>query len=419
MSLGLDQPAWQEPDSSENGSTGRDALPVFDRSKIERYVLRRVFELGWTAERFGKFDRTWHFDGIGQYSTKESIGRKYQWIAYHEVLALISDHFQYREYPAEVERSHRYVGPWQNGLRDIDPTLTAMLPSGRPWYYRLDSAGVWWATEYDRWEDTDRLEDWVGRHDDLDRFEKLLVVRNPGDGTRWLNGNVDLRWAQKPPVGRDLFEVEGREVLCWITAFLTREEDAPTFVEWFNAQPCPRAGIGEVAEMDGVYVGEHGWAPAAGYRQMQLEDARAGENAPVHLEEVAAKYPFRAGPRDQSVSDYSWLHLPAQKIVQIGRLRWSGHAADFLDSSGNLVAFDPSTYAAGPSASLVREEFFRELMCKHNLGVVWTVRCIKTQSLMVQKLGGPSLRISGAYWLSESGPVGFMRPEIMTKENLS
>ena len=55
-------------------------------------MLQRVFELGWTTERFGKFDRTWDFDGIGQFSTKESIGRKYQWIAYHEVLRLISDH---------------------------------------------------------------------------------------------------------------------------------------------------------------------------------------------------------------------------------------------------------------------------------------------------------------------------------------
>ena len=316
LSLGLDQPAWQEPSNPGNGTTARARWPVFDRRQIERYVLQRVFELGWTTERFGKFDRTWDFDGIGRFSTKESIGRKYQWIAYHEVLALISDHYQYRKYPADVERAHRYVGPWQNGLRDIDPTLTATLPSGTPWSYRVDNAGVWWATAYDGWEDTDRLEDWVRRHDDLQRFEKLLMVRNPGDGTRWLNGNIDLRWTQKPPVGRHLFEVEGREVLCWITAFLTREEDAPTFVEWFNEQPCPRAGIGEVAEMDGVFVGEHGWAPAASYRPMQLEPARAAENAPVHLEEVAAKYPFRAGPRDQSVSDYSWLHLPGQETLQ-------------------------------------------------------------------------------------------------------
>ena len=411
LSLGLDQPAWQEPDNPGKGIQARARWPVFDRKQIERYVLQRVFDLGWSTERFGKFDRTWDFDGIGRFSTKEGIGRKYQWIAYHEVLGLISDHFQYREYPTDVERSHRYVGPWQNGLRDIDPTLTATLPGGRPWIYRIDTAGVWWATAHDDWKDTDRLEDWVQRHDDLPRIEKLLVVRNPGDGTRWLTGNVDLRWAQKPAVGRRRSEGESREVLCWITAFLTRKEDAPTFVEWFNAQPYPHVPIGDIAEMDGVFVGEHGWAPAAGYCQMQLEDTRATENAPVHLDAMAVKYPFRTDPRDQSAPDYSQLHLPADKIVHLGRLRWTGHAADFLDSNGNLAAVDPSTRELGPSASLVREELLRELMRRHELGVVWTVRCMKTQGLTHWKPGSPSLRISGAYWLSESGPVGSMRPE--------
>ena len=413
LSLGLDQPAWQEPSNPENDTTARARWPLFDRRQIERYVLQRVFELGWTTHRFGKFDRTWDFDGIGQASTKESIGRKYQWIAYHEVLALISDHFQYREYPADVERSHRYVGPWQNGLRDIDPTLTATLPSGMPWNYRLDNAGVWWAPAYDRWEDTVRLEDWVRRHDDLERIEELLMVRNPEDETRWLNGTTDLRWTQRQPIGRNLGEIDRGEVLFFITAYLTRAKDARTFVEWFNTQPFAFVRIKGLAEMDGVFVGEHGWAPAAVYGQAPLEDARDSESAPVDFDTVAAKYSLRSGPRDQSVSDHSWLHVPVQRIIQLGRLRWSGRAADFVNPDGDLAAFDPSAHAMGPSALLIREEFLRKVISKYDLGIVWTVTCIKKLRLSGSARSEPEQRISGAYWLSESGPVGFMRPEMM------
>ena len=122
---------------------------------------------GWTTERFGSFDRTWDVDGIGPPS-KESIGRKYQWIAYREVLALIADHFQYREYPADLYRNHRYLGPWQNWLRDIDPTLTGTLPAGTRRSYRQGHTRVWWtAGGYDGWEDSDRLREWVLRRDDL------------------------------------------------------------------------------------------------------------------------------------------------------------------------------------------------------------------------------------------------------------
>ena len=40
------------------GTEGGEPSPeAFDRGKIERYVLRRVFDLGWTPELFGEFDQ--------------------------------------------------------------------------------------------------------------------------------------------------------------------------------------------------------------------------------------------------------------------------------------------------------------------------------------------------------------------------
>ena len=421
LSLGLDQPPWQEPCGPADGTTDRTSLPVLDRSHIERYVLRRVFEMGWTTERFGSFDLTWDVDGVGR-SGKESIGRKYQWIAYREVLALIADHFQYREYPADVARGHRYAGPWQNWLRDIDPTLTGKLPVGRRWSYRQGNPGVWWtAGGYDGWEDSDRLGDWVQRQDDLPNVEDLLMVQNPGERTKWLNGNSHFGWKQEPPVGRKLFEVERGEVAYWITAYLTRGEDAQAFVKWANLRPFVDAGIEDVAKVYDVFVGEHGWAPAADYRQVPLgawfEKARPSRNSPVRLEAVATKYPFRAGGRDVSVSAEDWLQLPVQKIVRVEGLRWSGQAADFLDPEGNRVAFDPSAHVAGPSALLLREEFVRELMNRQGLGMVWTVVCVKSVRLLDPAPGYPLLRISGAYRLSETGPVGFMRHEVIRRKS--
>ena len=418
LSLGLDQPAWREPSGPGAGSKDRTRWPVFDRSQIERYVLRRVFELGWTTERFGSLDRIWNIDGAGP-SSKESIGRKYQWIAYREVLALIADHFQYREFPADAERSHRYQGPWQNWLRDIDPTFTAMPPRGRAWNYRQGNPGVWWtAGRFDRWEEADGLRDWVRGLEDLPRIEDLLMVQCPGDGTRWLNGNSYFAWRQEPPVGRELFEVERGEVAYWITGYLTRREDAPGFVEWAKGLSFVGAGVEDVAEVYNVFMGEHGWAPATTYRQVPLgslydEESRPSRNAPVHLEAVATKYPLRRGPLDDSPWEQSWFQFPDQKIVKIGGLRWSGRAADFLDPHSNVAAFDPSAHEAGPSALLVGEEFVRELMNRHGLGMVWTVVGLKSVRLLDPAPGYPRLRLSGAYRLSETGLVGFMRSEVL------
>ena len=56
-----------------------------------------------------------------------------------------------------------------------------------------------------------------------------------------------------------------------ITAYLTRRDDAPGFVEWAEGLSFVEGRNEDVEEVYAVFMGEHGWAPAAAYRQMALE----------------------------------------------------------------------------------------------------------------------------------------------------
>ena len=51
----------------------------------------------------------------------ERIGKKYQWIAYHELLARISDNYKLSNRFNNDELSV-YKGPWNPFIRDIDPS---------------------------------------------------------------------------------------------------------------------------------------------------------------------------------------------------------------------------------------------------------------------------------------------------------
>ena len=53
----------------------------------------------------------------------------------------------------------------------------------------------------------------------------------------------------------------------------------------------------------------------------------------------------------------------------------------------------------------------------HGIGIVWTVVCLKSVRLLDPAPGYPLLRISGAYRLSETGPVGFTRPEVIRRKS--
>ena len=104
--------------------------PRFDLSLIQRYVVWRVFDLGWTAERFGGFDELASRRSPYRAAWKaERVGKKYQWIAFHEFLAYIADHYQYvGAYGyGEVER---YEGAWQDSLRDPRPLIHPTVYAG-------------------------------------------------------------------------------------------------------------------------------------------------------------------------------------------------------------------------------------------------------------------------------------------------
>jgi hypothetical protein len=109
---GLLDAVWVYPRVADDG------YPV-DRAR--RWVFRRTLSLGWTPARFAAQDRRLGH-GRGREGHKaERWGKKYQWIAYHELLARVADNYQSaRRYEDEqpYEGLHQIVGE-----REIDPSL--------------------------------------------------------------------------------------------------------------------------------------------------------------------------------------------------------------------------------------------------------------------------------------------------------
>ena len=114
---------------------------AFDLGLIQRFIFNRVLELGWTADLFGEFDK--YADSHGRHfrdaHKSERIGKKYQWLAYHEVLARIADNFVFAETWSHKDLD--YQGPWQVHARDIDPSLTLVKI---PEHKRGSTVAPWW-----------------------------------------------------------------------------------------------------------------------------------------------------------------------------------------------------------------------------------------------------------------------------------
>ena len=80
---------------------------------------------------------------IGLLTSLKEFGKKYQWIAFHEILARIADNFAMRKKPWH-DSAPKYEGPWQLDIRDIDPSL---LVSQNP-IRSEDERPPWWDEDF-------------------------------------------------------------------------------------------------------------------------------------------------------------------------------------------------------------------------------------------------------------------------------
>lgn len=397
-------------------SSAPEHPPKFDLRLVQRYVLKRVFELGWTTERFGEFDRfEVRMDGRAADKT-ERLGKKYQWIAYHEISALIADHFQFWSGYGSDDTQETYEGPWQSWFRDIDPSNTlGSVPGGTSW---SGHKPAWWArASYLNWRNEASAGDWVEDPRGLPEVEQLLRVTDEA-GAAWFNLHGYFDWQPELPLDMEPRDCERREVWYMLHGYLIHATDVDGFLEWAKSADFWGRWMPRPLEDTSVFLGEHGWAPASrylervSYRDEGTDDSwiQPGQECPVKVRTVAFEYLEERGTFDCSVDDGYTLRLPAGDVMREMGLRWSGTGADFVDRNGQIVVLDPTAHANGPSALLFHEKCLGEYLTREGLSFCWAV-------IGEKRALGPGfapqyheqLRMTGAYALVGEELKGFVR----------
>ncbi len=155
---------------------------TFDTLWAQRWVCKRAHDLGWTVERFGEFDRSSISHGRNTHRI-ERIGKKYQWIAFHELLARLSDNL-FLIPGWQQDDPIPYEGPWQVSARDMDPSLLVTATAGSGWSH---IGATWWSTVDVQLAEVSPQASLAWLHSDIDvtNGPSLIDVQDP-QGRRWL-----------------------------------------------------------------------------------------------------------------------------------------------------------------------------------------------------------------------------------------
>lgn len=381
----------------------------FDLSLAQCWILKRVFELGWTVEQFGWFDRRFAHHYGREANKAERIGKKYQWIAYHEFLAYVSDNFEFIRDGFD-ESTNYYEGPWQvdSQLRDVDPSLLLrQTPDADDAY--TDSLTTWWQPIQYVFAEANREEQiaWIAQREDCPDPRQWLEITYPADSSTWLTLEGHYRWQERGPIEEDRYDGLRRSMWFQVRSYIAHQEDSEKLLTWLQEQNFMRRWMPESQGMYEVFVGEFPWAPACKqYNNQEDTWERYGHDrlpAPVIL--TTTSYTRESSSPDCSIDETISALMPSAWLIQQMRLRWSGGSFHYVDSSNELAALDPSVEEAGPSVLLISKKKLVHFLKENQLVLVWTVL---GERLLI---GGHSeewhgrMELSGVYSLQNNSEI--------------
>ncbi len=356
----------------------KGGLQPFDVKWARRWVFQRVISLGWTPEYFADFDwKSTRFSATSTAHKPERFGKKYQWIAFHELVARVSDNFHMM--PEYGGKPVIYEGPWQLSLRDIDPTLPPPLRTlsvdgyakvGRT--FAEDNDG-WWLPDGPRYRDDDppANEEWGTDQSDIPKFEPL-VRRQDGDGKKWVVLHASYKWANG-----NLWEQTGhlrrREMWGQIYSWLVQPKQRKMVVEYLEQHTLMGLWMPDGARnTDAAYLGEMPWAISRDISENIWRPVQRYEDEePTGLKVSPAweDYYWEGNIRDCSIDDEVSSSCPTPVLFDAGTLTWKSGTRKWMDKKGVTVA--QFVESIDHSALLVREDWLKKTLRRAKLDMVF------------------------------------------------
>ncbi len=382
---------------------------------VKRWLLERVAQLGWTPKRFNRHDQSNRSNGRMTH-TSERIGKKYQWIAWRELVARCYDTYEIVIDEDSWGGEESEDSLWLFAARaDIDPTITAYESGSEAWG---DAQKAWWSqVEYDAWLPDSRRTAWLRRINDIPDTKSLLTVKRPETGADWLIASGWYRWTRKEALAITPKEEIFYQMFLGLRGYLVKRRDKTKLTAWARQQRFLgdwMPGGHEVGRYSGAYLGEYPEQPDVVCAWAEPGPSFRGSNLPCAMLPLTWSYLCERG-YDNSICKAINLDLLCPFIARSEGLQHFSGDGRLHTPSGELVAEDPSIDALGPSTLVMHRDWLQSRVLRDEYLIFWTVIGEKNAN----KIGGSReyighRELNGYYLFEGSRITGKVRTEFLT-----
>lgn len=359
-----------------NGLGYNNRPATFSRKWAQRWVCKRAYELGWDSNLFEDFERTYAKNYSRSPAGIERIGKKYQWIAFHELLARMSDnlHWINRGY-TDVDDS-KFWGPWQIYKRDLDPTVWIRETGDSGWDESENS--FWWQPYIFPFveDDIDKQKSWLKDEKIVPNFKEILERTSPYDNKNWIVLRGFSQWIKEPKKNKNVIPTQD----AWFrinSCFIHKKDVSKLKETIIGKNLCDPHILTPNSTGHQGFLKEYPWHPV--YEEMSdwidaNEDKHFQEFISVRHLVPINQYNWEIGSGDKSLNQTISLYLPSKHLVNEFNLSLAPFEYGlWLGIDNSPVFIDPSAHEKGPSYALMQSEQLKTWLEANDLQLVWLV----------------------------------------------
>lgn len=369
---------------------------------LRNIAIKKIFNLGYDVKKHGEFDKRInerHYDR--HYVATERIGKKYQWIAMHELLAQVADNFRMNDtWSANESKQMCFQGPWVPLVRDIDPSVLKK-DNSKPNLTIFDDY-------YNNW-DVDN-ESWLEIDDYPDPKEFINVYI---DEENWLLLEGNLHWEELELLGNEKYRYPQKHLWYQVRSYLVKEDEFDFIIKWLNDKNFMGRWMPESYERGEIFNREFFWSPAYNYflknyyENNYLRKIREDHRDEIGIGRVMPTTESNAWGSNNDMSDPEPNLLKLCNYLSSSmNLNYGKDEGVLYSKEGGKICYDLSEFFSVGYNLVIQNDALLNFLDESDYNIFWTLLGEKN----IIGSGGQSEygvwpSISGVYYLNNDGKL--------------
>lgn len=345
-----------------------------DNYKIFNYSLYYIEKKLGYDDSFDQYDKYVPYDSQSNPKRYERIGKKYQWITLHNVIARLSDSYLKKSPKDSITDEDLF----NQSLRDFDPTLNwnSTHYSEVPVFSTIieDIKKV----KLETFENVSSPEEWIKQDPVLLKNAKSHLLLESENGVQWVSLSLYIKATDKM---RDTnFFSQWTDFFGY---FVTDDQVGKLQDYILNRKYLDNGLNSDIPESYMSYNREYPW-------YVSCDDIKKQVDKDIILYDSKYTSHIMIGKAISTTVDWYWnssydvssnglqahFAVPCPELIESLKLSQMENDGYFFDQNGTLAAFDTSL-SEQDAGLVIRKDLLDDFLSSRNLKLVWAARAEK------------------------------------------